>query len=70
VHGARRDALGHRVLRNVGDPNEVYVLIEFATRDQAVRAASRLVESGVLERFPHHHGPTVVDAAEAVDGPR
>jgi hypothetical protein len=57
------------VLRNVDDPNEVYILIEFATRDQAAGAAARLVASGVLDRFPHHHGPTVVEAAESVDGP-
>jgi hypothetical protein len=69
VPGARRDALGHRVLRNVDDPNEVYILIEFAAREQAVGAAARLVESGVLDRFPHHHGPTVVEAVESVDGP-
>jgi hypothetical protein len=69
VPGARRDALGHQVLRNVDDPNEVYILIEFATRDQAAGAAARLVESGVLDRFPRHHGPTVVEAAESVDGP-
>jgi hypothetical protein len=69
VPGARRDALGHQVLRNVDDPNEVYIVIEFATRDQASAAAARLVESKVLDRFPHHHGPTVVEAAESVDGP-
>jgi hypothetical protein len=67
--GARREALGHRVLRNVDDPNEVYVFIEFATREHAEDARARLVESRVLDRFPEHHGPMVVETAEAVAGP-
>jgi hypothetical protein len=67
--GARREALGHRVLRNVDDPNEVYIFIEFATREQADEARARLVDSGVLDRFPEHYGPMVVETAEAVAGP-
>jgi hypothetical protein len=67
--GARQAATGHRVLRNVDDPNEVYVFIEFGSTDDANAARERLVSSGVLDRFPDHYGPTVVDVAEAVDGP-
>lgn len=67
--GTRREALGHRVLRNVADANEVYVFIEFATREHADAAAARLVESGVLDRFPDHHGPMVVETADSVVGP-
>ena len=67
--GARREATGHRVLRNVDDPNEVYVFIEFASREQAESARGRLVASGVLDRFPEHHGPMVVEAADDVTGP-
>ena len=67
--GARREAAGHRVLRNVDDPNEVYVFIEFASRELAQSARERLVASGVLDRFPSHHGPMVVEAADDVTGP-
>jgi hypothetical protein len=66
--GARRDALGHRVLRNVDDPNEVYVFIEYTSRELAEEARERLVTSGVLDRFPEHYGPMVVEAAEEVTG--
>ena len=67
--GARRDATGHRVLRNVDDPNEVYVFIDYASRGQAESARERLVASGVLDRFPDHDGPMVAEAAEDVTGP-
>ena len=67
--GARRDATGHRVLRNVDDPNEVYIVIDYPSREQAEAARDRLVSSGVLDRFPDHTGPTVVEPAEAVTGP-
>jgi hypothetical protein len=67
--GARREATGHQVLRNVDDPNEVYIFIEYATRAHAESARERLVASGVLDRFPEHYGPMVVEAAEAVSGP-
>jgi len=63
--GARRDAVHTRVLRNVDDPNEVFIEIEFATVDAARAARDRLVASGVLDRFADKSGPTVVvDAAE------
>ena len=67
--GARQEATGHRVLRNVDDPNEVYIFIDFANREQAESARDRLVASGVLDRFPDHTGPMVVEAAEEVAGP-
>ncbi len=57
------------MLRNVDDPNEVHILIEFASVEDAHAARARLVESGVLERFPDHAGPRVVEVAESVDGP-
>ncbi len=67
--GARHEAVGHRVLRNVDDPSEVYVFIEFVSREQAEATRERLVTSGVLDRFADHHGPMVVEAAEDVTGP-
>jgi hypothetical protein len=64
--GARRSAVSHRVFRNVDDPNEVYIQIEFDSRDEAVTARERLLASGVLDRFADKTGPTVVEEAEAV----
>ena len=46
-----REATGHRVLRNVDDPNEVYIFIDFASASRRV-GRDRLVASGVLDRFP------------------
>jgi len=66
--GARTNALNHRVLRNVDDPNEVYIVIEFASTADAQAAADRLRASGVLDRFPDHTGQMVTEVAELVDG--
>lgn len=65
VPGARRDAKGHRVFRNADDPNEVFVLVEFASSEDAREGARRLLESGVLDRFSDTTGPTVLEQAEA-----
>jgi hypothetical protein len=67
--GTRATALNHRVLRNVDDPNEVYIVIEFASTTDAREAADRLVASKVLDRFRDHTGPMVTEVAAFVDGP-
>jgi hypothetical protein len=64
--GARRSALGHRVLRNVENPNEVFIQVEFDSTEEANAARRRLLESGVLERFTDKSGPTVLEQAEYV----
>lgn len=58
---AREHATGSRVLRGVDDPGQVFVLLEFASLDDANEARRRLVESGVLDRFTDVHGPNVVE---------
>lgn len=63
---AREAALGHRLLRNVDDPGEVIVQVEFASVDDARAARERLLASGVLDRFGDRSGPTVVEVAEEV----
>ena len=60
---AREKATVQRVLRNVDDPNEVFVFLEFASVEDANEARRRLVESGVLERFEDKHGPNVLEEA-------
>jgi histidinol-phosphate/aromatic aminotransferase/cobyric acid decarboxylase-like protein len=63
---AREKATVQRVLRGVHDPNQVFVFLEFASVDDAQEARTRLLESGVLDRFTDKHGPNVVvDADEA-----
>ena len=44
--GARNAAKGHRILRSVNDPNEVFVQVEFASSDDANAARERLLASG------------------------
>jgi hypothetical protein len=63
---ARESASGYTVLRNADDPGEVFVQVEFPTREDAEEGRRRLVESGVLERLEEHAGPTLCERVEAV----
>jgi hypothetical protein len=60
---AREHATAQRVLRNVDDPNEVFIYLEFDSVDDANEARRRLLESGVLDRFDDKHGPNVLEDA-------
>jgi hypothetical protein len=64
--GAREKATGYRILRGVGDPNEVFVQVEFPSNEAALEARRRLLESGVLDRQLEATGPTLVEEADAV----
>lgn len=61
--GAREKASIQRVFRDVADPNNVFILLEFASVSDANEARLRLIESGVLDRFDDKHGPNVVQEA-------
>jgi hypothetical protein len=63
---ARETAKGHRIFRSADDPGEVFIAVEFGSREDAEAGRERLVASGVLDRFPDHTGPTVVEVAEEV----
>jgi heme-degrading monooxygenase HmoA len=65
--GARRAAKGHRLYRNVDDPNEVFVQVHFESLDEARAGRERLLASGVLDRWQDKTGPTIVEEAEAVE---
>jgi hypothetical protein len=65
--GAREAAKGHRILRGLDEPNEVFVQVEFASVDEANAARERLLASGVLDRVTVKAGPTVAEEAEAVE---
>ena len=54
------------MFRNLDDPNEVFIEIEFRSVEDAQEARDRLLASGVLDRFGDRSGPTVVELAERV----
>jgi hypothetical protein len=64
--GARKAAVGHRILRSVDDPGVVYILVEFASREEAQDGRAKLLTSGVLERFPDRADPVIVEEADSV----
>jgi hypothetical protein len=64
--GARKAAKGHRIRRNVENPNEVFIQVEFDSVEEAKAAREKLLASGVLDRFSDKTGPIVVEEAEAV----
>ncbi len=61
---AREKAVLQRVLRNVDDPNEVFIYLEYESIEDASEARDRIVASGVLKRFEDTHGPNVLVDAE------
>ena len=64
---AREGAISQRVFRTADDPNHVFIFLEFESLGGARTAERRLLESGVLDRFPDKHGPNVlVEAPENV----
>jgi hypothetical protein len=62
----REKAWEYRIFRSVDDPAEVFLQIEFDSVDDAREAQQRLLESGVLDRFPDKSGPTVAEAVERI----
>ena len=65
--GARRSARGHRIFRNLDDPDEVFILVEFASAEDARTGRERLLNSGVLDRFDDKSSPTVIEEVEVVN---
>ena len=64
--GARSTAKGHRILRSVENPGEVFIVIDFASADDAEEGRAKLLASGVLDRFSDKDLPKVVEEAEAI----
>ena len=64
--GTRQTASGYRLFRGVEDPSEVFIQVEFPSAGEASEGRAKLVESGVLDRWPDHTGPTVVEEEETV----
>jgi hypothetical protein len=64
--GARSAAKGHRILRGVENPDEVFIVVEFPSAEDAEAGRERLLASGVLDRFSDRDLPKVVEEAEAI----
>jgi hypothetical protein len=64
--GVRKQAKGYRLFRSVENPGEVFVQVEFDSSEDAAEGRQKLLDSGILERFKDHHGPTVVEEAESL----
>jgi hypothetical protein len=62
----RREAKGHRILRNAEDPNHVFIQVEFPSADDARAAREELKASGAFGRVTLKSGPTIVEEAEAI----
>jgi hypothetical protein len=63
--GARQASKGHRILRSVDDPGEVFVPVEFESLEDAQVGRERLLASGVLDRFADKDLPKLVEETEA-----
>ena len=59
---AREKATAVRVLRNVDDPNEVVIMLDFDSADDARESRERLLTSGVLDRFEDVTGPLMIES--------
>ncbi|MFL5896281.1 MAG: hypothetical protein ACJ76Z_14360 [Thermoleophilaceae bacterium] len=64
---AREKATRKRILRTVDDPNEVVILLEFDSADDALEARQRLLDAGVLDRFEDKTGPLVLELDAELD---
>ena len=63
---AREQARLQRVLRDVDDPNHVFIYLEFDVRSRKRRRPRTVADqSGVLDRFVDKHGPNVLQDADA-----
>jgi hypothetical protein len=65
VAGRRQTAKGHRIMRNVDDPNQVFVQVEFASADDARAFRDRLMSSDAFEGVEVLTEPTVIEEADA-----
>jgi hypothetical protein len=64
--GAREGAKGYRILRNVEDPGEAYIIVEFPSREGAEEGRKRLLASEVLDRFEDKDLPKILEEADAL----
>jgi hypothetical protein len=64
--GRRESATGYVLSRNVDDPNDVFIRVEFESVETAVAFRERLLASGALTAAIVKTGPTVIESVENV----
>jgi hypothetical protein len=62
--GRAQTGKGHRVLRSVDNPGEVFVSVEFPSVEDAEAFKERLLASGALDRVTIKLQPTVADLVD------
>jgi hypothetical protein len=62
--GRKAVAKGHRIHRSADNPNEVYLSVEYPSVNEAKDFRERLLQSGVLDRYPAKIGPVVTEVAD------
>ena len=65
-HGLRKDAKGHRILRGVENPDDLFIQVEFGSPQDAQAAREKLRESGVFDRMKLVEGPNMTEQVDAV----
>lgn len=64
--GRTQAGKGHMLSRNVDDPSDVFVRVEFASVDDAKAFRERLLASGALDNVNVKLQPTVIEVHEEV----
>ena len=62
--GRKEAAQGHRLMRSVEDPNQVFIRVDFESTEQAQAFREKLLSSGVLDDMTVVQQPTVVELAD------
>jgi hypothetical protein len=62
----RQQAKGHRIVRGVENPDEIFIQVEFESVADAKAAREQLMASGFMDRVKVQNGPTVAEISEAV----
>jgi hypothetical protein len=62
--GRKQVAKGHRLMRSVDDPNEVFLRVDFGSVDEAQAFRERLLASNALDNVTIVKEPTVVEVAD------
>jgi hypothetical protein len=65
--GRKQSAKGHRLFRNVANPNEVFVATEFSSVEEAQAFRERLLASGALDNIKVVAEPAVTEEADSAE---
>jgi hypothetical protein len=62
--GRTQSAKGHTVSRNIDNPSDVYVRLEFDSVEDAKTFRERLLSSGALNRVTIKTQPTIIEVVD------